>query len=111
MKASARAESARQSALALAGLTFSFVAPLTYLAERVMERMRAPVVNPGLILLSTHLGYVWRAVVATWFGAACAGLVYLAMREEDTSVAHATKVSAGIVAVGALLAVVALFFP
>ncbi len=101
----------RASAVSLAGLTFAVIAPLTYIAQRMLERVRAPVVNPGLILISTHLGYVWRSAVAAWFGAACAGLVYLALRDEKANVRHATRLSAGLVVTGLGLAWLALRYP
>jgi len=66
----------RRLVIAYAGLVFAMVAPVAYVAQRLYGRYRAPgVINPAMIIASTHVAYYWRVAVATWFGVAVAILV------------------------------------
>jgi hypothetical protein len=98
-------------ALARAGLTFALVAPLTYLVERVLERLRAPAVDPGLILASTHMAFVWRSIVATWFGGAAAALVFLAQREGRAPALNRHRWMSALAALALVAGIVALALP
>lgn len=77
-------EPSRRVVLAYGGLVFALAAPLAYIAQRLYGRLRAPgVVNPAIILRSSHVEYYWRVAVATWFAVAVAILIAdrLARRE------------------------------
>lgn len=52
----------------------------TYMILRVYERITRGVLDPLASSLDLHTGYYWRALVATWLGAATAWLVWLACR-------------------------------
>ena len=76
----------RRMELAFGGLVFAVAAPVAYVAQRLYGRLRAPgVVNPAIILRSSHVEYYWRVAVATWFAVAVAILVAprLARRDVD----------------------------
>jgi len=107
----ARRRDLRARALAMAGIAFAFTAPLTYVVERVLERLRAPAVDPGLILVSTHMAFVWRAVVATWFGCAAAALVFLSQRDGETMAPRAPRLMAALAGLALVIGIVALAFP
>ena len=98
-------------AVALAGLVFAATAPLTYGAMRGVERWRDPVVDPGQILTPTHMAFVWRSLVAGWFGVACAGLVFLATRDGGRADGVVRRLTLAVVLIGVGLALVALRFP
>ena len=106
-----RSADAQGRALAYAGLTFATVAPLTYATERILERLRAPVADPGLVLLSTHMGFVWRALVATWFGVATAALVFLSLRDGRSPGIRARSFGIALVVIGVLVATAAVALP
>lgn len=81
-----KTESSRRMELAYGGLLFAVAAPLAYVAQRLYGRLRAPgVVNPAIILRSSHVEYYWRVAVATWFAVAIAILFAprLAHRDVD----------------------------
>lgn len=105
------ADDRRRRALAGSALTFAVVAPATYLVMRVIERTRAPVVNPGLILASTHMDFVWRSAVSAWFAGSCSTIAYLRTRDEGPSRRRIAGLSLGVLLVGVALMGVALRYP
>lgn len=104
-------DDSRSRALAFAGLFFACLAPLTYGILRAIERARAPLVDPGQILASTHMAFIWRTAVATWFGFITAGVAYVVVRSSPPSRASINRVAASIVAIGLGLAAAAYWFP
>ncbi len=99
--------------LALAGLIFALVAPLTYAAERLYERWRSPVAaDPALILATTHTAFYWRVAVAVWFAATVAAI---AARELPTDPSRTDRIAralaAGVAATAVVVFVVAWLFP
>ena len=66
----------RRVVLAYGGLVFAVAAPIAYVAQRLYGRFRATgVVNPAIILRTSHVEYYWRVAVATWFAVAVAILI------------------------------------
>lgn len=101
----------RARALSEAGLAFALVAPLTYGAQRLLERLRSPHLSPGLVLLSSHQAYGWRSLVATWFAGAAAGVVYVTARERAAAGQRAKLGAIATVVMGLLFVGLALAFP
>ena len=66
----------RRSPIARGAFVFSVVAPATYVALRLYEIARTGHVDPSLILRSTHVGYLWRIAIATWWGLTCAFIAH-----------------------------------
>jgi hypothetical protein len=94
--------------LAVGAVAFAATAPATYMLHRVYERLRAGTVDPSLILLSTHVDFLWRVAVATWVG----GLAALAATHRLTDPARRARSLAGIAAaLAALVALVAWRLP
>ncbi len=108
---SSKAQDAAPRALALAGLAFALVAPLTYGLLRAIERARDPIVDPGQILASTHMAFVWRTLVSIWFAAAFATLTFLVARDRGAAGARPRRLALAIAAVGVGLALFAIRFP
>jgi hypothetical protein len=105
MAATERSEPRR--ALALAALVFGLTAPLTYVLQRVYERARVGVVDPTLILRSTHVDYLWRVGVATWWAGTCALVTWLTWRERPAGPAATRRLAWAAVVAGALVALLA----
>jgi len=91
--------------LAVAALVLSLTAPATYMAQRLYERARHGPVDPSLILMSTHVDYLWRIAVATWWGGCCALLSWLWLRRRDDAGCDdwARRTAAAIVASAAVV--------
>ena len=102
---------ARRSRVALAALVFALTAPLTYVLVRVYERTRVGVFDPALVLRSTHVDYLWRAAIATWWGVTCALVVWLALRSPKAPARLTPLLAAVGLAAGALVAVLAWLRP
>lgn len=62
--------------LARAGLLFGIVAPLTYMAERIYERLKGGRIDPAAILQEAHTTFYWRTGIALWFGLVVAVAFY-----------------------------------
>jgi hypothetical protein len=97
--------------VAVAALVFALTAPLTYALVRVYERARVGVFDPALVLRSTHVDYLWRAAIASWWGATCALVVWLALRSRAAPASLATRLAAAGLAAGAVVAVLAWLRP
>jgi hypothetical protein len=67
---------ARRGAASQAAAVFALVAPTSYAALRLYEIARTGAIDPSLILLSSHVGYLWRIVIASWWAATCAFIAY-----------------------------------
>jgi hypothetical protein len=68
-------------ALAIASLVFALVASVTYLGERLYERLRHGKSDPRLILGEQHALFYWRAFLAAWWGSVIAVVIYRALKE------------------------------
>lgn len=92
-----------RGALARGALVFAVVAPATYMALLLYGRWRAKaVVDPSLIILASHVGFLWRVAIASWFGAVWAGVWV---------VGDLSPPKRGVVAVIAALVVLAFAYP
>jgi hypothetical protein len=69
---------AKRRAWATAALAFGIVAPIAYIAHRVIDHAGAGEVDPLSMLRQTHVAYVWRAATAAFWGG-LAALVALAI--------------------------------
>jgi hypothetical protein len=97
----------KRETAALGALVFAAVAPLAYVTQRVYERARYGTVDPSLILQSTHVDYLWRIAIATWWAGACAIVVALLFRNRSTEARSRAGRRIGIAALAfAALAVV-----
>lgn len=74
--ATATARDDRRRRGAAAAAAFAVIAPITYVGLRLFELARSGHVDPSLILRSTHVGYLWRVTIATWWALTCAFVVY-----------------------------------
>jgi Na+/phosphate symporter len=93
MKASADS-SRRRAALAISGLVFGVCAPVVYVLQRLYEAARDGGVDPASILRQVHATYYYRALIAAWFAALIAALVYRAARSREADLdAHARSVA------------------
>jgi len=101
----------RGRAIAIAGLAFAAVTPATYGLLRALERWREPLIDPGQILTSTHMAFVWRSLVSGWFGVGCAGLVFLATRAGGEYRLLVRRLALAVAIVGGALALFSLRFP
>jgi hypothetical protein len=77
--ASKRKDSSGRSGVALAALAFAATAPGCYMAQRVYEIARIGRVDPSLVLLSSHVDFLWRCAIASWFGGICGLFVALVL--------------------------------
>jgi hypothetical protein len=68
--------------LALAGVVFAIVAPLSYQAQRLYEIARFGYADARLILASVHTAFYWRVAIAVWFASACSAIAYRFTRPE-----------------------------
>jgi phosphotransferase system glucose/maltose/N-acetylglucosamine-specific IIC component len=98
--------SQRSSRWALAALVFAATAPAAYVAQRLYQRARSGEIDPSLILMSTHVDYLWRVAVATWIGgvAALLAVAWQARVEERASAATIAWIAVACAAATALLA-------
>ena len=62
----------RRRRVARAAIVFALVAPISYVLLRLYEIARSGHVDPSLILRSTHVGYLWRVAIASWWALTCA---------------------------------------
>lgn len=70
----------RRTAAAFASLIFGLTASMTYLLERLYERLRAGKVDQRIILEQAHAMFYWRAFLAAWWGGVIALLAYGLLR-------------------------------
>jgi hypothetical protein len=73
----------RRAALAIAGLVFGLCAPAFYVLQRIYEAARGEGIDPASILRQAHASYYYRALLAVWFAAFIATLVYRSSRRHD----------------------------
>lgn len=112
-KVEKKATDGRRQALARAALVFALVAPVSYSALRLYEIGRGGAVDPSLIMRSTHLGYLWRVIVASWWGITCAAIAFW-RASSRTSPAKRDDLRdwvAAIVVLGSVVTVVSFAFP
>ena len=68
-------DESRRERLAVAGLVFALVAPLTYALERLLEWAQGENGDPRMLLRTLHTAYYWRVSLALWAGVLVAALV------------------------------------
>lgn len=61
--------------VAVAGLVFALVGPLTYTLLRVYDWARGHDGDPRMILRTLHTAYYWRVAISLWWAIAVAALV------------------------------------
>jgi hypothetical protein len=96
--------------LALGGLVFAAVAPSVYAFERLYERARVGVVDPALILMTTHVDYLWRVGVAVWCGGVAALFAIVVTRPRRRQPAPRVERALALLTLVAAVATAALAF-
>jgi hypothetical protein len=66
----------RRTALAVASLVFGLVSSVSYLCERLYERLRHGASDPRAIISEQHAMFYWRAFLAAWWGSVIAIVTY-----------------------------------
>ena len=100
-------ETPTSSRLAFGALVFALTAPLGYIAQRSYEIARVGRIDPSLVLKTTHIDYLWRAVVALWFGGLCALLATAVLDRNSWS----ARLGPASIAIGLLVLVTAWLLP
>jgi hypothetical protein len=95
--------------IALAAIAFAATAPITYAMQRVVEVARSGRHDPSLILVSSHVDYLWRILIATWWGGACALFVYA--RSSTRAASHARRWARVALALSAVVVVASVAWP
>lgn len=72
--------SSKRIALAISSLVFGLAASMTYLAERLYERLRHGKSDPRLIIGEQHAMFYWRAFIAVWWGSVIALVLFRLLR-------------------------------
>ena len=95
------------SRLAFGALVFALTAPLGYIAQRSYEIARVGRIDPSLVLKTTHIDYLWRAVIALWFGGLCALLATAVLQRDPWS----SRLGPASVVIGLIFLVTAWLLP
>ena len=62
--------------IAVAALVAGAIAPLTYIAIRVLERVRVGAWDVTLVIYERTTGFYWRLLVAVWFASLIGAVVH-----------------------------------
>ncbi len=95
---------ARRSALAFAAMVFALVAPVTYIAERLLEHLRGEAGDPRMVLATLHTVFYWRVAVALWWGGVVAILVFVRLAPTPKAVSQLRTVALAVFALFVFLA-------
>jgi hypothetical protein len=101
-----QASDERRRRAAGAAVVFALVAPISYVALRLYEIARSGHVDPSLILKSTHVSYLWRVAIATWWALGCAFIAY-----GQGAKMSPRRAGSAAVALGALVIALAFAYP
>ena len=95
---------------ALAGLAFGVVAPIAYIAQRLIDHAMVPDADPLSMLRQTHVAYLWRAATAALWGG-LAGVTVLLIGADRLRIPEPRASARAVAVVAALFLVLAWIYP
>ena len=94
----------RRARAALAAAAFALVAPAAYMAQRAVEVLRGPAIDPVAVVASTHTALYWRAAIGAWIGVVAAIATFASIARTERAAAVLAAITLPVTALIALAA-------